>query len=218
MPISSPVTSWSLPLADQRMGEDRVLTLPNAISFVRILAVPVFVWLLLGADQVAAAGWLLLAIGSTDWLDGFLARRLGQVSKLGRMLDPVADRLAIVAAIVAGWLAAILPAWLVVGLLVREVIVASLAIWLLLVHRLTIDVRWLGKLATLLLYGSIPAFYVAAGGVAESVLRPVAIVSGLAGLILYWVVAVSYVADVRQTAKDSLSSDPTIEKGSHEHS
>ncbi len=214
----SPAISWSLPLADQRTGEDRVLTLPNAISFVRILAVPVFVWLLLGADQVAAAGWLLLAIGSTDWLDGLLARRLGQVSKLGRMLDPIADRLAIVAAVVAGWLAGILPAWLVVGLLVREVIVASLAVWLLLVHRRTIDVRWLGKLATLLLYGSIPAFYVSAAGVAESVLRPAAIVSGVVGLILYWAVGVSYVADVRQTAKNSLSSDPTIEKGPHEHS
>lgn len=205
-------------MTDPQGSEDRILTVPNAISFVRILAVPVFVWLLLGADQVAAAGWLLLVIGSTDWLDGLLARRLGQVSKLGRMLDPVADRLAIVAAVVAGWLAGILPAWLVVGLLVREVIVASLAIWLLLVRRRTIDVRWLGKLATLLLYGSIPAFYVSAAGVAELVLRPAAIASGLVGLILYWAVGVSYVADVRQTAKNSLSSDATIEKGSHEHS
>lgn len=213
-----PVISWSPLLADRRVGEDRVLTLPNAISFVRILAVPLFVWLLLGADEVFAAGLLLLVIGGTDWIDGYLARRLGQVSKLGRMLDPIADRLAIIAAVVAGALAGILPVWLVLGLLVRETIVGALAIWLLLKHRKTIDVRWIGKLATFLLYGSIPAFYLVAAGVAESVLVVAANLSGSIGLLLYWAVAVSYVADVRQAARNSLSSELPIEKGPDEHS
>jgi len=175
--------------------------------------VPLFVWLLLGADEVVAAGLLLLAIGSTDWIDGFLARRLGQVSKLGRMLDPIADRLAILAAVVGGYFAEILPIWLVFGLLVRETLVAGLAIWLLLKHRKTIDVRWIGKLATFLLYGSIPAFYLAAAGVAESFMNVAANTSGLIGLALYWAVAVSYVADVRQAAKNSLSSEATHREG-----
>lgn len=175
-------------------------------------------WLLLGADEIVAAGLLLLVIGGTDWIDGFLARRLGQVSKLGRILDPVADRLAIIAAVVAGSFAGILPVWLVLGLLVRETVVGALAIWLLLKHRKTIDVRWIGKLATFLLYGSIPAFYLVAAGVAESVLVVAANLSGSIGLLLYWAVAVYYVADVRQAARNSLSSEPPIEKGPDEHS
>lgn len=203
---------WSRLLAKSRSGEDRVLTLPNAISFARILAVPYFVWLLLVADEVAVAGFLLLGIGATDWMDGFLARRLGQVSKLGKMLDPVADRLAIVAAVLAGLAAGILPVWLVGGLLVRETIVAAMAVWLFLVHRETIAVRWTGKLATLLLYLAIPAFYVAAAGVSASVLNPVAVALGGVGLGMYWAVVVSYVADVRQAARKSLSSGATSEK------
>lgn len=195
-------------MSDPRATGDRVLTLPNAISFARILAVPYFVWLLLGAEEILAAGLLLLAIGGTDWLDGYLARRLGQVSKLGKMLDPIADRLAIVAAVVAGWAAGILPDWLVGGLLVREAIVASLAAWLLLAHHATIAVRWSGKLATFLLYGSIPAYYVTAAGVLEGLLSPAANVAGVLGLALYWAVAFLYVADARQAARNSLSSEP----------
>lgn len=204
-------------MTDQEDGEDRTLTLPNVISFARILAVPYFVWLLLAADNVAAAGVLLLVIGSTDWLDGFLARRLGQVSALGKMLDPVADRLAIVAAVIAGWLAGILPSWLVIGLLVREALVGSLAVWLFVMHRETIAVRWAGKLATFLLYGAIPAYYVIAAGYLE-VLQPLAFLSALVGLALYWAVAVLYITDVRQAVGKSLSSKATEEKGPHEHS
>ncbi len=216
--ISWRATWWSLLLADGRGGEDRVLTFPNVISFARILAVPYFVWLLLGADELIAAGFLLLAIGSTDWLDGYLARRLGQVSKLGKMLDPIADRLAIVAAVVAGWIAGILPGWLVGGLLVRESIVAALAGWLLVVHHDTIDVRWIGKLATFLLYGSIPAYYVSEAGFFEQVLGPLAGLAGIVGLGLYWAVAVLYGADVRLATRKSLSSQATEEKDRHEHS
>jgi cardiolipin synthase len=209
---------WSPLLAERRGDEDRVLTLPNVISFARILAVPYFVWLLLGADELIAAGLLLLAIGGTDWLDGYLARRLGQVSKLGKMLDPIADRLAIVTAVIAGWIAGILPGWLVVGLLVRESMVASLAVWLLLVHHDTIDVRWIGKLATFLLYGAIPGYYVAAAGFLDGVLRPLSGLVALIGLSLYWAVAVFYGADVRLAARKSLSSQATEEKDRHEHS
>lgn len=211
-------TLWSPLLAERRGDEDRVLTLPNVISFARILAVPYFVWLLLGADELIAAGLLLLAIGGTDWLDGYLARRLGQVSKLGKMLDPIADRLAIVTAVIAGWIAGILPGWLVVGLLVRESMVASLAVWLLLVHHDTIDVRWIGKLATFLLYGAIPGYYVAAAGFLDGVLRPLAGLVAIIGLSLYWAVAVFYGADVRLAARKSLSSQATEEKDRHEHS
>jgi len=87
----------------------RILTIPNVISAVRVAMVPLFLWLLFGADAPLPAGLLLGGIGATDWVDGFLARRLGQVSELGKLLDPLADRLAITAAVIGGWVAGVLP-------------------------------------------------------------------------------------------------------------
>jgi len=165
------------------------------VSFVRLLAVPWFLWLLLGADRTVAAGLLLLAIGATDWIDGWLARRLDQVSKLGKMLDPVADRLAIIAAMIGGLIAGVLPAWFVVPLLVREALMTLLTGWLMLTGRGTIDVRYLGKLATFLLYGAIPSFYLAAVDVGRGVFEPLGIGAGAIGLVLYYVVAGAYVGD-----------------------
>src|SRR5690242_3941096 len=69
------------------------LTVPNAITVVRLLCLPLFVWLLFGREHRAAAAWLLGGLGATDWVDGFLARRWHQVSELGKVLDPTADRL-----------------------------------------------------------------------------------------------------------------------------
>ena len=81
-------------MEDAAPGEDRILTIPNVISVVRLLCVPVFLWLLFGQEnRVAAAGALLAVLGATDWVDGYIARHFDQVSNLGKILDPVADRL-----------------------------------------------------------------------------------------------------------------------------
>ena len=88
------------PLVPDEQVSDRILTIPNLVSFVRLAAIPVFWWLLLGEENVAAATILFAVIATTDWIDGYLARRLGQVSKLGKALDPVADRLLIAAAVI----------------------------------------------------------------------------------------------------------------------
>ncbi len=184
---------------------DRVWTIPNVISFVRILGVGWFLWLLLVDDAVTAAAIVLLVIGSTDWIDGFLARRLHQESELGRKLDPVADRLAIIAAVVGGAVAtvdgeALLPLWLVVGLLAREAVMA-VTVWVLLRRTgETIHVRWLGKAATFLIYGAIPSLYLGAalGGGWGATFRWLGLVAGAVGLVLYVWVAVGYVAEVRR--------------------
>lgn len=176
---------------------DAIWTIPNVVSFVRLLAIPVFLWLLLAEDRPAAAGWLLLAIGATDWIDGTLARRLGQVSVLGQRLDPIADRVAIVAAVVGGAIADVVPLVIAVPLLVREVLMTALAFYLFAKRRLVLAVRYLGKMATLLIYGSIPSFYVAAAGVAPSFFRPLGWISGSIGLVLYWWVAIDYLGDAR---------------------
>lgn len=185
-------------------GADRVLTIPNLISFARILGVGWFLWLLLVDEDVVGAAILLLVIGSTDWIDGFLARRLDQVSELGRKLDPVADRLALVAAVVGGAIAQvggspILPLWLVIGLVAREVVM-GLAVFVLLRRTgESIHVRWLGKAATFLLYGAVPSLYLGAavaGGWGEA-FRWAGLVAGAVGLALYVWVAIGYLAEIR---------------------
>jgi cardiolipin synthase len=141
-------------------GLDRILTIPNVITAVRLSLMPVFVYLLFGQDERFWAGWLLFAIGSTDWLDGFLARRLGQVSTVGKVLDPVADRLLFFVGGIAILIDGSVPTWLVVLVLVREVLVAAGTLALAGMGARRIDVTWYGKAATFLLMGAFPAFLV----------------------------------------------------------
>ena len=86
-----------------------MLTLPNLISLIRLALVPVFLWLVIGADEPVWGGLLLGIIGSTDWIDGYLARRLNQVSEVGKILDPLADRIAVAAGVIAGLVTGYLP-------------------------------------------------------------------------------------------------------------
>ncbi len=178
-------------------GED-VLTVPNLVSFIRLLMIPLFLWLLIGKDNPAAAGWLLLTIGGTDWVDGYLARRLNQVSEIGKFLDPLADRIAVATAVIAGWATGVLPSWFAAALIVREGLIGFGALVLALRLRAKLEVRYLGKLATFLLYGAIPAFYVSAGDFLPEVFEPVAWVTGVVGLALYYWVGGMYALDIKQ--------------------
>ncbi|MGH8873427.1 MAG: CDP-alcohol phosphatidyltransferase family protein [Acidimicrobiia bacterium] len=175
----------------------RILTVPNLVSFVRLLAIPVFWWVLLGKEDVALAAWLVFVVGWTDWVDGYLARRLSQVSEVGKILDPVADRLMIASALFGGLIVGVVPPWFGWGLIAREVLVGIVALNLAARGGGTIEVRFMGKAATFALYGAIPAFYLAAAGLVEWLMRPVAWVLGVIGLVLYWYVAVLYVGDSR---------------------
>jgi len=126
-----------------------VLTLPNVISMIRIVLVPVMLWLLIGRDNPVGAGWMLALIGSTDWIDGYLARRLDQVSKVGEFLDPMADRLAVGGALIGGLITGDLPQWFAIAVLAREVLIGIAGVYLGLRHRRKIEGRRLGKIATL---------------------------------------------------------------------
>jgi cardiolipin synthase len=173
------------------------LTVPNIVSAVRIATVPIFLWLLFGLDEPGWAGLLLGGIGATDWVDGYLARRLGQVTELGKALDPVADRLAIAAAVVGGWVAGVLPWLFALLLVVRELVIGAGAIILAWKASAKLEVRYLGKVATFGLYFSIPSFYVYAG-TDLSVFIWLAWVFGVPGLFLYYVVGGEYLADMRR--------------------
>jgi cardiolipin synthase len=185
-----------------------IFTIPNVISALRIAMVPVFLWLLLGRDDPAAAGWLLIAIGATDWVDGFLARRLDQVSELGKILDPVADRLAITAAVIGGWIAGVLPWPVALLLIVREVVVTLGAAYLAARGGARLDVRWAGKAATWAVYGSVASFYVYAGTDHAAWLW-IAWIYAVPGLVLYYAVAVQYFGDARTI----LAGPPEVSSG-----
>lgn len=106
-------------------AEDRIWTVPNLLSFLRLLGVPVFLWLALGPR---ADGWALAVLavaGLTDWLDGKVARAFNQVSRLGRLIDPAADKLYVFATIVALLVREIIPWWLAAAILAREVFVGA---------------------------------------------------------------------------------------------
>jgi len=155
----------------------------------------VFAWFVFARGEYAAAGWLLLVIGWTDWIDGYLARRLDQVSELGKILDPVADRLAIATAVIGGMVVGVIPLLLGLGITAREVAVGIGTI-VVASKGGRIEVRWLGKLATFILYGAIPAFYVAQGDFIPTVFLAMAWVFGVIGLVLYWWVAWLYARDL----------------------
>lgn len=185
-------------MTNDRSGEDRILTIPNLISFIRLLGVAVFWWVLLVEDNVALAAWFVFIIGWTDWIDGYLARRLGQVTKLGKALDPIADRLMIASAVVGGLIAGVIPSFIGWLLILRELYMGVVTLLLWSRGAATLEVRFLGKLATFWLYGAIPAFYLAAADVLPGLFETLGWIFGLPGLVVYWFVAFQYTGDARQ--------------------
>jgi cardiolipin synthase len=169
---------------------------PNVISLVRLALIPVFVWLV-AKGEVGWAGVLLGVIGSTDWIDGYLARRLGQVTEVGKFLDPLADRLAVITAVIAGMVWSVLPIAFSAALIIREVLIGIGAAYGWTQGVTQLDVRWLGKAATLLLYVSIALFYVGEGFEVDF-LVVVAWVTGVPGLVMYYWVAVEYLSDMKK--------------------
>jgi cardiolipin synthase len=160
--------------------------------------VPYFWYVLLGQGNVAWAAALIFIIGSTDWIDGYLARRLNQVSEVGKLLDPLADRLMIASALIAGLIAGVLPALIAWGLIIREVLVGAGTLALASRGLGKLDVLWLGKLATFLLYGALPSFYLTAAEDLPWLFEPPAWISGVIGLLLYWYVGFQYAGEVRR--------------------
>lgn len=185
---------------------DRILSIPNVVSFVRLAAIPYFWWVLLGQDRVGLAAALVFLIGSTDWVDGYLARRLGQITEVGKVLDPVADRLMIGSALLAGLISEVIPVAVGGLLLIREAYVAILVIVLKVREGGTLAVRPMGKLSTFLLYGAIPSFYLLSAGVAPWLFGPSAWIAGVVGLVMYLWVAGEYTVEVRDRLRSLESS------------
>lgn len=134
----------------------RVLTVPNLLSFIRIAAIPVFVLLLLDEDSRLWGFVVLGVVQGTDWVDGYIARRYGQVTELGKVLDPFADRLAVGAALITFVVADLFPLWAALLVLVRDGLILVAVGVLALVGGPRIEVRRIGKIATFTLMWGIP--------------------------------------------------------------
>ena len=175
-------------------AHDEIWTVPNLISMVRIALIGVFVVTLV-TERDAWAITALLAAGVSDFLDGYLARRWNQVTRLGRILDPTADRLLTIAVVVGLAAREVIPWWLTGALLARDVMVG---IALLIARSRGIEssqVTFVGKAATFGLYVSLPLTYIAV--LADwPVVWTIAFVGALAAGVLYWVSGVGYVADL----------------------
>ena len=145
-------------MEDAAAGEDRILTIPNVISLVRLLCVPVFLWLLFPQENRLAAAALLAVPGATDWVDGYIARHHDQTSNLGKVLDPVADRVLLIVGVVAILIDGSAPVVPSVLSLLREGLVAISVLVLAALGAARIDVTWYGKCATFLVMFAFPLF------------------------------------------------------------
>jgi cardiolipin synthase (CMP-forming) len=167
-------------------AQDRVLTVPNALSVLRLAGVPLFLWLLLGPR---ADGWavVVLAVGGfTDWLDGKLARLLGQYSRLGALLDPAVDRLYILAALVALGIREVVPWWAVAVLVARDLVLGACVLVLRRRGYGPFVVTYLGKAATFLLLYAFPLLLLGqADGPVAAVALPFGIAFAVWGTALY---------------------------------
>ena len=182
---------------------DRILTVPNALSFLRLLGVPLFLWLILVPQ---ADGWALVVLmvaGFTDWLDGKIARATNWTSRLGQLLDPLADRLYIAATLVGLAIRGIVPWWLVILLLSRDLVVG---LYLAALKRRGITglpVHFLGKAATFNLLYAFPLLLLGDGADATGIdYHDVARIAGWAfaiwGTVLYWWAGLLYIEQARR--------------------
>jgi cardiolipin synthase len=186
-------------MVEPRPNRRAIATLPNALSLLRIAAIPAVVALIV-RDGTEVAGLVLFGlVAATDWVDGYLARRTGQVTELGTVLDPLADRLAIAAALVAVVVRDAFPLWAAIAILARDGIVLVVGVALLLARGIRIEVRRIGKAATLLLMVAVPS--VAWGGFSLPLgpaFRTVGWVTYAVGIAQSYAAAGLYAVDVRR--------------------
>ena len=184
----SHATSGQDPDGGRPSGADRLLTLPNVISVIRLSCLPLFLWLLFGREDRAAAAWLLAALGATDWIDGYIARRWDQVSELGKILDPVADRLLFFVGVGGILVDGSVPTWFAVAVLVREGVVGATTVVIALLGARRIDVTWFGKAGTFGLMVAFPLFLAGESTLSwHETARTLAWVAGIPGLLLRYI-------------------------------
>lgn len=186
---------------------DGIWTVPNLFTLLRLLCLPLFVWILFGLPSRQAAAWLLGGLGATDWVDGYLARRLGQTSEFGRKFDPTVDRFLFLVGIISIMANGSIPIWFAIAVLAREVLVGGtilIATFAFGMERF--DVTWWGKTATFLLMFAVPGFLMGHSSIPGSDGFTVAAwCFGIPGLVLSYYTAVAYVPEIRNGIRSGRS-------------
>src|SRR5580704_13194333 len=194
-----PLPAGSVGDGPDEAGLSRIVTVPNVVTAVRLACVPVFLWLLFGAHRQTDAAILLAVLGATDWVDGYVARRFHQVTTLGKVLDPVADRILVGTAVIAVIVHHAVPLWFGLATLAREVLVSAAVLLLAALGAERIDVLWVGKAGTFGLMVAYPSFLFGYGDVSWH--TPVLVFAWLCAipaLILSYIAAASYVPVARR--------------------
>lgn len=210
----TPFTPWGMvvelegmivtPRHPRRVGEDRVVTVPNFLSLIRLACIPIFVWLLFGRDEPYAAAWLLGALGATDWVDGYVARHFNQVSSLGKVLDPAADRVLLGVAVISILIEGAVPWWVGGLVIAREILVSGAVLGMAALGAARIDVTWVGKAGTFCNLFAFPFFlagsaeYVSWHGTAHWIGWTFAV----PGLLLSYYAAATYIPLARKALRD----------------
>lgn len=192
----------SAELYAQTMSSPRILTVPNLITLVRLLCLPVFLWVLFGLNDRAGAAWLLGGLGATDWVDGWVARRFNQQSTFGSVFDPSVDRGLFIVGVLAIGIDQSMPIWLAVAVLAREIAVAgSMAIATLFgMQRFAVSI-W-GKRYTFLLMFAVPLMLLAADkGRYWQQVRVAAWVFAVPALVMSYLTALAYIPQMRENLR-----------------
>jgi len=195
----------------EEIVSDRILTIPNVITVIRLLCLPVFLWMLFHDENRAAAAWFLGALGATDFVDGYVARHFHQTSKLGKVLDPVADRLLLFVGIGAILYDGTVPTWFAVVVLVREVLVTIATLALAAMGARRIDVTWFGKAGTFANMFAFPLFLGSHSTVSYvDVVGFLAWVAAIPGLVLSYYALALYVPIARQALREGRAAQPGV--------
>ena len=186
-------------------GSNRIFTIPNLISVARLACVPWFLWLLLAQEDRIAAAILLAVLGATDWVDGWIARHFDQASDLGKVLDPTADRILLVAAGVSLIIDGAVPLWVGVVVLFREAIISVAVVVLAMAGARRLDVQWAGKAGTLALMFALPGFLLAdavSNDALSAVLYVATWIFTAGGLVLSYYAAFTYIPMARGALRE----------------
>jgi cardiolipin synthase (CMP-forming) len=190
-------------------ASDRLWTLPNLLSVLRLVGVPIFLWAILTEHDAIAIATLMLS-GVSDYLDGKIARKFGLISRIGEMLDPLADRLYIATTLLGLAWREVIPWWLVSLLVVRELLLACVLLVIRRYGQTGLPVHFIGKAATFNLLYAFPLLLLGQG---ESAFAQWALPVGWAfawwGTVLYWIAGVMYLVQARQVVVRARAADGT---------
>ena len=184
-------------------SQDRIWTVPNALSLLRLALLPVFLWLVLGPEADGWAVVVLVVMGLSDYLDGYVARRFDQFSRVGEILDPVADRLTMLVAVIGLGLREIMPVWLAIALPARDLFLWTLVPFLRSRGYNSLPVHFLGKAATAALLYAFPLLLLGDGpGTGAEITRSIGWAFAIWGTGMYWWAGILYAVQVRTLMRE----------------